>query len=77
MLQQSSKVMINNVNKEGLFKHIDGQTAITLVDEIPQVIMFVTCFSGSASHLVGVHGARAVCVMFLEDRLYDPGYNQV
>ena len=35
MLQQSSKVMINNVNKEGLFKHIDGQTAITLVDEIP------------------------------------------
>lgn len=32
--------------------------------------MSVTCFGGSASHLVGAHGARAVMVMIFEDLLY-------
>lgn len=44
-----------------------------LVCNIPHATMFVTCFSGSASHLVGAHCARVVCVEILKDLLYDPG----
>ena len=35
-------------------------------------VMFVTCFSKGASHLMGTHGARVVRVVTLKDVLYIP-----